>query len=150
MVLGGLQKQPIQQSRCHGLTSPIKQLGPSETCPPEPSGKSGHHAPPRCFGSCRRDRKVFKHQHTRVGMATTNISITQEAYNRLGRERQGNESFSEIINRLTRKKSIMEFAGILSKESADRLEENIRRHREAFDREARKRVERIVKELQKK
>ena len=66
---------------------------------------------------------------------------------RLASLRQGKESFSEIINRVTQKKRLMDFAGILSKDSADRMEKNIRKFRKAYNKNAKRRVERIHREL---
>ena len=81
-------------------------------------------------------------------MATVNISITQEAHARLSALRKGKESFSEIIDRLTRKQDLMKFAGILSKETADRIEEHIRKRRAMFDKERLHRRKELVRELQ--
>ena len=83
-------------------------------------------------------------------MATVSISITQEAHKKLVNLRKGKESFSEIINRLTGRKSIMEFAGILSKESADKIEGYIQKNRVASNKDAERKVRQIVKELQQK
>lgn len=58
-------------------------------------------------------------------MATKNISITEEAYDRLASLRKDNESFSEIIKRITHARDLIQFAGILSKRSADDLEKTI-------------------------
>jgi len=82
-------------------------------------------------------------------MATKHISITEEAYARLARLREKNESFSEIINRVTGKQSLMEFAGVLSKESADELERHIKEFRARFQRDSRKRLRAIQKALRK-
>jgi len=62
-------------------------------------------------------------------MATKTISITEEAYERLASKKKEGESFSEVINRITNKRSLSEFAGILSNEEADRLEKNIKEGR---------------------
>ncbi len=62
-------------------------------------------------------------------MATKNISITEEAYRRLASLRIKNESFSEIINKLTFKVRIRNFFGILSEEAANKLERGIERVR---------------------
>ncbi len=72
-------------------------------------------------------------------MGTKTISITEEAYGRLDNRKKERESFSEVINRLTSKKSLTEFAGIFSKEEAKELEDNIKKGRAA----ATKRLERI-------
>lgn len=60
-----------------------------------------------------------------MGMATRNISITEEAYQRLKTLKQRNESFSVVITRLTGKRSMKELLGVLSREEAARLEYNI-------------------------
>lgn len=49
-------------------------------------------------------------------MGARNISISDEAYERLKSIRKPGESFTDVINRLTGRRSILEFAGILSKE----------------------------------
>lgn len=78
-------------------------------------------------------------------MATKNISITEGAYKRLASLRKENESFSDIINRLTGKIRLSNFFGILSKESADKLERGIERVRKEREKFYRERVERIKK-----
>ncbi len=72
-------------------------------------------------------------------MSTKTISITEEAYDRLDSRKKERESFSEVIKRLTGKRSLTEFAGIFSKEEAAELEKNIRKGRIS----ATKRLERI-------
>ena len=59
--------------------------------------------------------------HSRSKMATKTISITEEAYERLKTRKEKNESFTDVINRVTGKRSIMELAGILSKEEGEKL-----------------------------
>ena len=80
-------------------------------------------------------------------MATKNISITEEAYKRLANLRKGNESFSEIIVGITKKSDWKDFVGILSKEAADELENNINKSRERRNKERMERIKRISKEL---
>lgn len=70
------------------------------------------------------------HTHTYTDMATKTISITEEAYERLKTKKKGNESFSEVITRITNKKSILELAGLLTQEQADHLEKSIAASRE--------------------
>ncbi|MDP2666318.1 MAG: antitoxin VapB family protein [Candidatus Diapherotrites archaeon] len=62
-------------------------------------------------------------------MGTKTISITDEAYDRLFRRKKGNESFSEVICRLTNKSSILAFAGILSDSEGEKLERAIKEGR---------------------
>ena len=81
-------------------------------------------------------------------MATKNISITEEAYDRLARLRKRNESFSEIIVEITGKKAkLSDFHGILSEEAANALENNIsetrRMHRELH----KKRINKLKREF---
>ncbi len=80
-------------------------------------------------------------------MATKNISITVEAYDRLATLRKGNESFSEIIKRLTHARDIMQFAGILSKRSAENLEKNIARLRAKNKKNLKERAARMGKHI---
>ena len=63
-------------------------------------------------------------------MTTKTISITEEAYNTLKSKKEPNESFSEIIVRLSGRKSLSSFIGALSPESADALEKSIKESRE--------------------
>jgi predicted CopG family antitoxin len=58
-------------------------------------------------------------------MATKNISITEEAYRRLANLRKGNESFSEIIIKVTKKGDWRKYFGILSQEKAEILQKSI-------------------------
>ena len=62
-------------------------------------------------------------------MATKNISITEEAYDRLSNLKKKNESFSEIIVRVTGKANLRDFFGIISKKKADEVSNNIKKSR---------------------
>ena len=62
-------------------------------------------------------------------MATKTLTITEESYERLASKKKDNESFSDVINRITNKKSIMEFCGILSNERAESLRKSIEESR---------------------
>jgi predicted CopG family antitoxin len=47
---------------------------------------------------------MFTHTHTwLIGVGTKTITITNEAYNALSKQKRVDESFSEVINRLTKK-----------------------------------------------
>ncbi len=64
-------------------------------------------------------------------MGVKTITLTEDAYKALKSLKSSNESFSDTILRVAGKKSLREFVGILSKDSADRLEKELgelRRH----------------------
>ena len=58
-------------------------------------------------------------------MATKTISITEDAYERLNSIKYSNESFSEVIKRVTSQISLIKLAGLLSKESVNILENSV-------------------------
>jgi len=47
-------------------------------------------------------------------MGTRNISISEEAYSRLAALKEPKESFTDVINRLTGRRSVLELAGLLT------------------------------------
>ena len=59
-------------------------------------------------------------------MGTKNISISEEAYERLAALKRPNESFTDVVNRLTRKKSILELACMLTSEEGAAIREEIK------------------------
>jgi len=76
-------------------------------------------------------------------MGTKNISISEEAYERLTALKRTNESFTEVINRLTRKRSILELVGALTEEEGEEIRRNIEELREASDKRIRSTVSRV-------
>lgn len=62
-------------------------------------------------------------------MGTKTISITESAYKKLFNLKKENESFSMVIERVTGKVNLNDFFGVLSKESADKLEKTIKNER---------------------
>jgi len=69
-------------------------------------------------------------------MATKTISITKEAYDRLKARKGPEESFSDVILRLTERRPLAEYAGMLSKSSVKAIREAIeeaRRERRKLD-----------------
>lgn len=76
-------------------------------------------------------------------MSTKTISIKTEAYERLKVRKKAKESFTDVINRLTGKRSLLGFAGILSKESGERLSGSISESRKL----SAERAKRIAGEL---
>ncbi len=53
------------------------------------------------------------------------ISLAEDAYEALSAMRQPGESFSDVVRRLTRKRSLTELSGLLSRESADAIADAI-------------------------
>ena len=69
-------------------------------------------------------------------MATKTISVTEQAYKRLRARKGPDESFSDVIIRLTERRPLTEFAGMLSHSSVDAIRKAIdasRRERRALD-----------------
>ncbi|TLZ54540.1 MAG: hypothetical protein E6K17_07730 [Methanobacteriota archaeon] len=63
-------------------------------------------------------------------MAVKTITVTEEAYRRLKGHKTGDESFSEVILRLARRRPLASFAGILSPETAEAVRKAIDDDRE--------------------
>jgi predicted CopG family antitoxin len=63
-------------------------------------------------------------------LATKNIAISEEAYQRLKALKKPGESFTDVIERMTRSRGILELAGLLSKAQAKEVTERIRESRE--------------------
>lgn len=57
------------------------------------------------------------------------IRLSDEAYERLEARRGEDETFSDVVLRLTEERSLLELAGILSDEQADALEDAIEERR---------------------
>jgi len=76
-------------------------------------------------------------------MGTKNISISEEAYERLAALKKPNESFTEVVNRLTRKRSILELVGSLTEKEGDEIRINIEELREASSKRARVTASRV-------
>ena len=58
-------------------------------------------------------------------MGTKSLTITDEAYERLVSNKGENESFSDVINKITRKNSLFELVGLLSEKEGENLSKNI-------------------------
>ena len=59
-------------------------------------------------------------------MGSKNISISDEAYLRLSELKLKNESFTELIYRLTNKTNVLDLKGIIKEDEGKSLEKNIR------------------------
>ncbi|MDP3699141.1 MAG: antitoxin VapB family protein [Nanoarchaeota archaeon] len=77
-------------------------------------------------------------------MATKTLTITEDAYERLLKMKEKNESFSEVIVKHFPKRSLSELIGILTHKEAEELRTNIMERRKA----SRERVDRIAQRLQ--
>ena len=71
-------------------------------------------------------------------MATKSITITNEAYERLAIIKGNKESFSDVINKITRKYSFLDIIGIFSNKEADEIEANIKDIRRRIKKEMHK------------
>ncbi len=62
-------------------------------------------------------------------MSTKTITVTKDAYEALKNMKEDKESFTDTILRISKRKSLSSFYGVLSKSSADKLERNIKEFR---------------------
>ncbi|KXA91191.1 hypothetical protein AKJ57_02040 [candidate division MSBL1 archaeon SCGC-AAA259A05] len=60
-------------------------------------------------------------------MGTKTLSIKDEAYERLKSLKKEGESFTDLINRITRKRSLLELPDLVSEEEVESLEKAIER-----------------------
>ena len=81
-------------------------------------------------------------------MATKCITITEDAYGRLVAHKRPNDSFSDVIVRSFPKRSLLEFAGCISKETAGELRKSVKELRKRFTESHHGRVTAIVKRLE--
>ena len=76
-------------------------------------------------------------------MGSKNISISDEAYLRLSELKSKNESFTELIYRLTDKTNVLDLKGIISEDEGKSLDKNIIDSRKL----SKERINKIAKEL---
>lgn len=76
-------------------------------------------------------KSLNTHIHTQGlrRMGTKNISISDEAYSRLAAKKLPKESFTDVINRLTEKRSILELAGVLTEAESNDVAREIEKLR---------------------
>ena len=76
-------------------------------------------------------------------MGSKNTSISDEAYLRLAELKSKNESFTELIYRLTNKTNVLDLKGMVKADEAKSLEKIIKDSRKL----SKERIDRITKEL---
>jgi predicted CopG family antitoxin len=59
-------------------------------------------------------------------MGTKNIAISDEAYQMLKGLKKSGESFTDVIERMTRRSAVLELAGIISKTEAAGVERRVK------------------------
>ncbi|MBI2207964.1 antitoxin VapB family protein [Candidatus Woesearchaeota archaeon] len=79
-------------------------------------------------------------------MATKTISIAKSAYDRLKVLKKERESFTDVINRITGKKNLMDFYGVLNRSTADKIEEAIKESRKQNRKLEEARMKRLMEE----
>jgi predicted CopG family antitoxin len=76
-------------------------------------------------------------------LGTRNISISDEAYERLAALKMPKESFTDVINRLAGKKSILDLVGLLTPKEGAEIRPHIREARKT----SHKRMETTVRRM---
>jgi predicted CopG family antitoxin len=76
-------------------------------------------------------------------LGTKNIAISDEAYQRLKALKKPGESFTEVIERMTQRRGILELSGILSRQEASRVSEVVRETRRQSSKRLRRTIERL-------
>ena len=84
------------------------------------------------------------HKHT---MTVKTITVSEEAYEAFKSLKSSNESFSDLMMRVAKRRPLSDFFGILSPETADRMEKTIRKMRDKRNLAHKARIKRIVEEL---
>lgn len=62
-------------------------------------------------------------------MGTKTIRLDDEAYERLASRKRKDESFSDVVKRVTGERSLLEIAGILSDDEAETMRETVAERR---------------------
>jgi predicted CopG family antitoxin len=62
-------------------------------------------------------------------MGTKTIRLDDEAYERLASRKREDESFSDVVKRVTGERSLLEIAGILSDDEAETMRETVAERR---------------------
>jgi len=83
------------------------------------------------------------HRYTQRFLATKNIAISEESYQRLKALKKPGESFTDVIERVTRTRGVLDLAGVLSISQAKDVSDRIRQSRT----ESARRLQRAVEKL---
>ncbi len=62
-------------------------------------------------------------------MGYKTISLSEEAYKRLLERKKGNESFGDVVMRLTTNSTSNDFVGLLSQDSCNKIEKAVEKFR---------------------
>ena len=80
-------------------------------------------------------------------MTTKTISITESAYEKLANLKGAHESFSMVIERITQKRKLSDFAGVHSKKSGNKLQKFIEQERRRHAKQGITRSKKLVRML---
>ena len=94
----------------------------------------------------RRKSISFTNVYESASNSKQKISVSDEAYLRLSELKLKNESFTELIYRLTNKSNVLDLKGIMSEDEGKSIEKNIREPRKM----SKERVDRTTDELNRK
>jgi len=87
--------------------------------------------------------KRYTHVYVCRIMGTRNIAISDEAYARLAALKGPKESFTDVINRIAGRRSILDLAGVLSQKEEVELRSRVREIRA----ESRKRLDETTRRM---
>ena len=90
-------------------------------------------------------RLIYKGTRT-CSMSIKSLTITEDAYNALKRNKLGKESFSQVILRVTEEKkgkNISKFFGILKGKDGEELEKRIKEERKILEQDIKEREKRF-------
>ena len=121
--------------KLHGLHTYLSRSSPSMTS--EAVGPQGLRAFKK--GSTFKSRT---HTYT-CGMGTKNIAISDEAYERLKALKRPGESFTELIERMTQSRSVVDLAGLLTKGEGLEVKERVSELRKSSSRRLSETEERL-------
>lgn len=84
-----------------------------------------------------------------IKMGTKTVSLSDDAYERLKKMKRKNESFSDVVRRITGKTSLRNHHGILSKKAGKEIEETIEERRKKHRDLHEERIQKVTEEIDK-